>query len=78
MSRKKEKDHVYDDGSYVVKKKRKFHIFAFILCLIIAFLIWLSAVQSERKSEEAAEKADTASLYTDVIEAEFPENRVAL
>ena len=53
-------------------------IFAFILCLLIAFLIWLSASHSERKAAESVEKSETASLYVDVIEAECSENRVAL
>ena len=29
-----------DEGNYVVKKSRKSNILAFILCLLVAFVIW--------------------------------------
>ena len=29
-----------NDGSYVVKKNRKTNVFAFILCILLAFFIW--------------------------------------
>ena len=34
--------NTYDnnDGSYVVKKSRKSSVFAFIVCFLIAFVIW--------------------------------------
>ena len=43
MARNKKKEQGYDDGSFVVKKKRKFDIFAFIVCVLIAFVIWVCA-----------------------------------
>ena len=43
MARKKQKDQAFDDGSYVVKKKRNFDIFAFIVCVLVAFVIWVFA-----------------------------------
>ncbi len=67
MARKKEKDHGFDDGSYVVKKNRKFDIFAFIVCVLVAFVIWVYAegrandvpsdttVEGEQVSESATE-----------------------
>lgn len=42
--KKKKKEQGYDDGSYVVKKSRKFDIFAFIVCVLVAFVIWVYAV----------------------------------
>ena len=35
------------DGSYVVKKSRKSNIFAFILCLLLAFFIWAYTQSTE-------------------------------
>ena len=29
-----------NDGSYVVKKSKKSSLFAFIICFLIAFIIW--------------------------------------
>ena len=67
MARNKKKEHSYDDGSYVVKKKRKFDIFAFIICVLVAFVIWVFAegrandvpsdttVEGEQVSESATE-----------------------
>ena len=67
MARKKKKEQGYDDGSYVVKKSRKFDVFAFIICVLVAFVIWVYAegrtndvpsdntVESEQVFEPAAE-----------------------
>lgn len=65
MSKKKEKDHGYDDGSYVIKKSRKFSIFAFILCLLIAFVIWLYAANKEQQRITEGETPETEALYTE-------------
>ena len=62
MSKKKEKDHGYDDGSYVIKKNRKFSFLAFILCLLIAFAIWIYATNKVNQSTD--EEAPKDSLYT--------------
>ncbi len=32
--------HEHNDGSYVVKKSKKSSILAFIICFLIAFVIW--------------------------------------
>ena len=32
--------HEHNDGSYVVKKNKKSTVFAFIICFLIAFVIW--------------------------------------
>ena len=49
MSKKKEKDHAYDDGSYGIKKNLKFSLFALILCFLIALVIWIYATNKENK-----------------------------
>ena len=65
MSKRKEKEHGYDDGSYVIKKSRKSSLFAFILCLLIAFAIWLYAANKEQQRIEEGVPTDTESLYTE-------------
>jgi len=65
MSKKKEKDHSYDDGSYMIKKNRKFSFFAFILCMLIAFSIWVYATNKATRAAEENETKNEA-LYTQV------------
>ncbi len=73
MSKRKEKDHGYDDGSYVIKKSRKFSVFAFILCLLIAFVIWLYATGKAnadmQEAETAVKETACADICTDVPSA---------
>lgn len=54
MKKEKKIEHVNDDGSYVVKKSKKSNIFAFILCVIIAFVIWLYTVSVEINEQNKA------------------------
>ena len=42
----------HDDGSYVVKKSKKSSIFAFVICVFVAFIIWAYAEATEKKDEE--------------------------
>ena len=65
MSKKKEKEHGYDDGSYVTKKSRKFSLFAFILCLLIAFVIWIYATNKVNQSTTEDGETTKESLYTE-------------
>lgn len=65
MARSVEKENVYD-GSYVVKKSRKHNILAFILCVLVAFTIWLYATNEE--SEEEKELKDNIADATQVAE----------
>ncbi len=67
MSKKKEKDHGYDDGSYVIKKSRKSSIFAFILCLLIAFFVWLYATNKEQQRMAAGEHPSQETLCATVV-----------
>ena len=66
MSKRKEKDHGYDDGSYVIKKNRKFSVIAFILCVLIAFVIWLYATGKANADQAEAETTAKESLCADV------------
>ena len=60
MSKRKQNEIMSDDGTYVVKKNRKMNIAAFILCVLVAFIIWLYATNTEEKEREE-EKTDHAS-----------------
>ena len=67
MSEKKEKDNGFDDGSFVVKKSRKFDIIAFIVCLLVAFAIWIYA---EGRPNESADNAETKAQTEAADDAE--------
>ena len=57
MSKQKdkvEKENVYDDGTYVAKKSKKYSVLMFFVCFLIAFVIWLYASNKER--DEMIEK----------------------
>lgn len=47
-------EQVNDDGSYVVKKSKKSNIFAFIICIIIAFVIWMYSVSVDLNEQKKA------------------------
>ena len=63
MSKRKRNESSSNGGNYVAKKNRKLNIFAFILCLLIAFVAWLYA-----SNLEARPKADLAASK-DYVEA---------
>lgn len=68
MSKRKKSEQTHDDGSYVVKKSRKRNIIAFILCVLIAFVIWLYASNiDEKKQAEAMQNA--LPSYATVVDA---------
>lgn len=52
MSKRKRNESSRNDEMYVAKKNGKFHIFAAILCVLIAFVIWLYASNLEKKQKE--------------------------
>ncbi len=45
-----------DDGTYVVKKSRKSSILAFIVCLLLAFVIWAYAEATDKQKQQAMEE----------------------
>lgn len=59
MLRKKNTDTEHDDGSYVTKKSKKSSIFAFILCVLIAIVVWAYAEATETQRLEAESSAVT-------------------
>ena len=69
MARSVEKENVYD-GSYVVKKSRKHNILAFILCVLVAFTLWLYATNKNSEEKELKDNmADTAQTAESVTSA---------
>ena len=68
MSKRKLNERTHDDGSYVVKKSKKRTIVAFILCVLIAFVIWLYASKiDEKKQTEAVQNA--AASYVAAVDS---------
>ena len=62
MSKRREREIVSDDGTYVVKKNRKMNIVAFVLCFLVSLVIWIYATNTENKDKkEQAEAQSTAA-----------------
>lgn len=68
MAEKKDRDHGFDDGSYVIKKSRKFDIFAFVVCLLVAFVIWVYAAGRENELPEQPNETESASLTVTAVD----------
>ena len=66
MNRKNE-ENKRDDGTYVVKSNRTERIIAFIVCLLIAFAIWVYARNAEYISgaQDGADSPDTPTEQSD-------------
>jgi Na+/proline symporter len=52
MSKHSHREQEHNDGSYVVKKSRKSSIFAFVVCFLIAFVIWAYTMSYGEKTPE--------------------------
>ena len=50
-----------DDGSYVVKKSKKHSIFAFIVCVLIAFVIWAYVEATDNKMSQGTSETAVAT-----------------
>ncbi len=46
-----------DDGSYIVKRSRRTSILAFVICVLIAVLIWAYAEADEKQKAAALSEA---------------------
>ncbi len=70
MAKKKQNERVEDDGTYVVRKNRKKNILAFILCVLVALLIWIYASNREdREKEEGIEESTVVSIADGWVES---------
>ena len=61
MLRKKNTDIEHGDGSYVTKKSGKSSIVAFILCLLIAIVVWAYAEATEAQKPETESSVAVAT-----------------
>ena len=41
-----------DDGTYVVRKTKKSSILAFVVCVLVAFVIWAYAEATDKQEKE--------------------------
>jgi hypothetical protein len=65
------------DGSYVVKKSRRSNIFAFVLCVLLAFFIWAytqstgigdsNDAQTGEQDGTGTLRACTSGVVTDIL-----------
>ena len=67
MSKRKQNERAHDDGSYVVNKSKKRNIVAFILFVLIAFVIWLYASKMDEKKQVEA-KQNTLAVEMSVVD----------
>lgn len=68
MSDKERTENIHDDGTYVVKRTRKSSVIAFIVCILIALVIWCYAKADAIKNSEAEETADDKVAAEDTAE----------
>ena len=66
---KKRKEQVEDDGSYVVPKNRKMNVFAFVVCFLVALLIWIYATNTENKEKAEESQNTTAAAAVEAVDA---------
>ncbi len=68
MAKRNRDENMHDDGTYVVRKNRKESIIAFIICILIAFAIWIYAKNAEIK-ENSEEPPVSEAETTEQAEA---------
>ncbi len=55
----------HDDGTYVVKRSKKSSILAFIICILLAIVIWSYAEAADKQNkQDIAEAIGTAEIFT--------------
>lgn len=62
-------ENVETSGGASAKKGRKFHIIAFILCLLVAFVVWLYAVNADKKDAEEEQSSSAVANDAETVEA---------
>ena len=62
-----EQNMAQDNGAYVIKKSKKSSVIAFIICVVVAFLIWsyAEALALKEEKDKAALGADSAVTETE-------------
>ena len=69
MSKQKQTESFYEEAQPTVKKKRKHNIFAFVICFLIAFIIWIYAsnLEEKKKNEDQTTQVSSAIVASDVL-----------
>ena len=65
---KKRKERAEDDGSYVVPQNRKMNVFAFVICFLVALLIWIYATNMENKEKTEEPQSTVAAEVVDTVD----------
>jgi len=63
MAKRNKDENIHDDGTYVVKKNRTESIIALVVCVLIAFAIWVYAKNTELR-EDGADKGASQDQHT--------------
>ncbi len=69
MSKKRKNEMAHEEDTFVFKrkKKKKGNILPFILCLLIAFVIWLYASYAEEQKEQEENQGNHAVTAAEVV-----------
>ena len=68
MSKNKtEKDFTAGDGSYQVKKNKKLNIFAFIVCVFVAFFVWVYVMNTQNDDYTKTFTLDVEVLNSEAL-----------
>lgn len=59
-----------ENGAYVIKKSKRSSVVAFIISIVVAFLIWSYAEALALKEEKEKAEIGTEPAVTDSVEAE--------
>lgn len=59
-----------DDGAYVVKKSKKLNIFAFVLCVLASFSIWLYVMNTQTSDYTKTFTITVEAINVDKLEEE--------
>ena len=70
MNKNRSHDMASDDGAYVVKKSKKLNIFAFALCLLASFSIWLYVMNTQTSDYTKTFTITVEAINIDKLEAE--------
>lgn len=65
--RMNEHNMAQENGAYVIKKSKKSSVIAFIVCVVVAFLVWsyAEALALKEKNDMAALGAESAVTETE-------------
>jgi hypothetical protein len=68
MSKKKTNEASRETDAFTISPKKKKFFFPFLICLLIAFALWLYASNAEADKNREKEESSDASVAADVGE----------